>query len=70
MDYETGKALEALEAQSDFIYKVCQKLNKLVVGGGGTDVFEEIKQEQEEEAKGEEKDDPQPKGKKKKGPLV
>ncbi len=63
--------IQTLASQSDFLYKAVQKMNALIVDGGGEDVFEQVKQEIEEEAEPNEDKIAAPTKKKgKKNPLV
>lgn len=76
MSYDITDAkedIQALAAQNDFLYKVCQALDKFIIDAGNASVFEEVKKQMEEEAKGEEEDKvdtPGKKGKGKKNPLA
>ena len=52
---DANRDIETLATQGDFLMRVCQKLNELVVKGGSKDVFQFVREEMESEAtKGEE----------------
>ncbi len=73
MEYEVGKQFETIEAQLDFIYRVCKGFDKFIIEAGNDSVFDSVKQEMEEEAKAEGEEEkietPGKKGKGKKNPL-
>ena len=66
MDYETGKKFEVIEANEEFIYRVCKEFDKFIIDSDGASVFDKVREQLEEEAKGEGEDkEVEPKSKKK-----